>query len=206
MNINELKTSLNEVYTEELESKKAFSEGLLGKFEKWQQDKAKEIEEKRKNKDSKNSSELDKKINNYILTNNDMKELNDQINNMIKELKSNYNRMKSTSEFKNKCIKSSKEYNNIWPDDKVKIGYIPRVNITIFESLSNKYWSAIIEVIIDDQDIRIQYDWILYDLVDSLKGKYDFDFGYGDGDEGCLYLTVNRNYIKKRVMEDDNNE
>jgi len=51
------------------------------------------------------------------------------------------------------------------------------------------------EIIDSEQDVRIEFGDIVYDLADKLKSKYGdlihafgYSLGTGDGDEGCIYL------------------
>lgn len=153
-----------------------------------------------------------KKENHKELTPEEKKQLSQdwekEMQTLVKNLKSIYNKMKSTSEFKAKCKDTSIEFNNdniAWnnkQDNKmsekelaakgyiIKEGYIPKINISLFEDGGYANW-AIIQIIDDSQDICIYYSWILYDLSDEYNkqfpdNKYNFDFG--DGDEGCLYI------------------
>ena len=65
----------------------------------------------------------------------------------------------------------------------IKEGYIPNINISLFEDGGYMEW-AIIEVIDDEQDICIDYIWILYELADEYNEQFpdnQYDFDYGDG-------------------------
>ena len=116
-------------------------------------------------------------------------------NQFIKDLKICYNKIKNTKDFKDECLKSSKEFNEreYYDDLILKDGYVPKININEFED-GGDY--LIIEVIDDYQMVRCQYAWILYAIVDEYEkefaNKYDYsiEFGYGDGDEGCLYCNI----------------
>ena len=130
------------------------------------------------------------------------KEMDNKFDELIKELKKNYQKMKSTSDFKKKCKDASAEYNDAYgdvPDMRVSPNYIPRVNISEFEGLDRDGNDGIIEIITDEQEICIFYDFIIHDLANSVKdsfGKY-FNFGFGDGDEGCLYVFVSKEYFEE---------
>lgn len=192
-NINELissiNSSINEVYKEEINSRTIYEEKIyMWEFKKIKDEIKKVLDKHRKEKTKSNKQEEPKAIERVKLSDEEIKELKNQINEMIKDLKSEYNKMKNTKDFKDKCIKSSKEYNQRPGEGQLKIGYIPKVNIKIFENIDPIYHDAIIEVIDDTQDVRIHYRWILYDLADTIEGKYDFSIDFGDGDEGCLYL------------------
>lgn len=47
-----------------------------------------------------------------------------------------------------------------------------------------------------NQDVRIVMRYILYDIVDELQKnkKFNFDYDFGDGDEGCIY--IDSRYLK----------
>lgn len=95
------------------------------------------------------------------------------------------NNFKSSEEFKYKCNKS-------------KNNFVPKLVVDIFEDMlyyksTGFIGGAIIEIIDEDQEIRILYSWILHDIVNIIKRDYKeiynkFNFEYGDEDEGCLYI------------------
>lgn len=121
-----------------------------------------------------NESLFNKKKDNEII-NNEYKEL-------LSSLKKCMLKLKQQKDFKKKCS-----------------NYTPNLTVESFEDINFKYNDAIILIIDDDQDIRNEYRWILNSLVDILKEDYKeiynkWNFKYGDGDEGCLYVK----YIIKK--------
>lgn len=112
---------------------------------------------------------------------------------LLSTIKKTISKIKTTKQFKDECIKSSKEANKylIDSEEPFKEGYIPNLTATDFEDDGHGYF--IVEIIDDYQIIAISYRWILYWIVDyieeNFKEVYDkWDFDYGDGDEGCLYV------------------
>jgi len=100
--------------------------------------------------------------------------------------------MKKDPKFKEECIKSSIEFNKAeyYSDLTLKEGYVPKLGI------SEGPDPDIIVVIDDYQMVNVQYSWILYWLTDMYEEKAKnndkypkISFGYGDGDEGCLYVA-----------------
>lgn len=120
-----------------------------------------------------NESLFNKKKDNEII-NNEYKEL-------LSSLKKCMLKLKQQKDFKKKCS-----------------NYTPNLTVESFEDINFKYNDAIILIIDDDQDIRNEYSWILNSLVNILKEDYKeiyskWNFKYGDGDEGCIYVK----HIKK---------
>jgi len=144
---------------------------------------------------------LKKEENKKKLSNNAIKEMNNKYNELVKELKNNYQKMKSTSDFKKKCKDAVNNWNSMCDDDNDKwnINDKPYVNIRIFDFLNNDGNNGIIQIIDDDQDMNIQFDFIIHDLAKSVKDLFDkyFEFGFGDGDEGCLYVFVSKEYFEE---------
>lgn len=114
-------------------------------------------------------------------------------NELLSALKKLLPKLKSSSEYKKQCKESSMKMN----DSDYKSGYEPKLVVNEFESLcKHQYgYDAIIEIIDDEQIVRIYYSWILYDLIDLLEKEYNdlskkVSIDYGDGDEGCLYISI----------------
>ena len=102
-------------------------------------------------------------------------------------------KLKSSSDFKKRCKESCLDYSKRFGFDSIvkNDNFIPKLHCENFEDLDSKYGDAIIEIIDSNQAVRIVFSWILYDIVDILQKDYKdlhFDFDYGDGDEGCLYI------------------
>ena len=165
-----MKNILEELYIEELQNREYFNEGLKDLFKK-----------KKKN-----------------LSINGEKEANKKLEELEKELDKNYKRMKPSSDFRKKCKDVVKEYNNDF-DENLSSSFIPNIDINIFEPISDNGEDGAIEIIQDEQDINMYFAFIIHDLEDTIKdsfGKY-FKFDYGDGDEGCLYVSLTQNYFNE---------
>ena len=164
----------------------------------------KKVKEDEKKKSEQKMVTVQEKLNN--LSSEEKKEFYKKMktdwNKFISDLKECYKILKSQKDFKEKCTNSSKEINDT---SICGIGDIPVININEFEELCEyKYgFEGIIEVIDDDQIIRIFYSWILYDIVKIYREKYPEEEGlwgidYGDGDEGCLYVDYDwLDYFKR---------
>lgn len=147
---------------------------------------------KKKKKDDKHkySKKEEKKI--VQLTPEEKKQLENEYNEdydeLLKTLKLCLSKLKAEKDFKKKCIESSRKINKYFSEndpDRLKDGYIPNL---VIEDDGDCY----ILIIDDWQLVAIEYNWVLHDLVDILDADYKevsdkWDFGYGDGDEGCLY-------------------
>ena len=181
----------NAPYTRKRGEMKRFIKDLLKKRKK-----EKTVEQKKKEETIK--EKIDK------LDPQKQKELREKMyqdwNKLIIDLKSCYSKLKNTSEFKEKCKKGIDELNKEWlPDDEsCELNSTPKINIEEFESLDNDGIDGIIEVIDDDQCVRIVFSWILDGIVNIYKSSYvdeskKWDFYFGDGDEGCIYVNYNFN-------------
>lgn len=99
--------------------------------------------------------------------------------------------------------KGLERYGEIETDD-IRKG-IPKLNYEIFEdgfvktSNGRIYYETIFEIFDLSQTERIILSDIIYDLADELRNDTEFkkldgfkrvSFGCGDGDEGCLYVTI----------------
>lgn len=121
-------------------------------------------------------------------------------NKLIIDLKSCYSKIKNTSEFKEKCKESINKLNE-WVNDSehpYKSGSTPNINISEFDEPDKYGCEGIIIIIDDDQEVSIIFNWIIDDIVDMYKSlnpdeSKKWRFGFGDGDEGCLYPYYNFN-------------
>ena len=119
---------------------------------------------------------------------------------LLKTIEKSISKIKTAKEFKDKCVESSKKANEYIVDSEEPFieGYIPPLKAFDFEDDGYGNFEGdgnyIIEVIDDCQVIAITYNWILYDIVDYIKENFSdvykkWGFDYGDGDEGCLYVS-----------------
>lgn len=180
------------------------------------------IEEGVFDKDIKNLKELKKKILEYLkklrekkkkspsqdntppkrreLTKEEISEMEKDYSELLTTIKKVISKMKNTSDYKNLCKECCEKYNKYYGyDDEVKNDkFIPKLIVDDFESINSIYLDAIIEIIDEEQTVRVYFSDILYMIVKLLKEWFPdtynkFSYSYGDGDEGCLYVS----YIKE---------
>jgi hypothetical protein len=150
-----------------------------------------------------------KKINNYNVRGEDKEDklyLANTCKKLTSIIKKIYNKMKNTSDFKNKCRKTADKFNKDADEyeydlEKIKQNYIPNVSIRNYDDY--------IMVLDDHQYINTYYSWILYDIIKELKSNYkniNVEYDTGDGDEGCIYLTLSKEYILNKIKSQNVNE
>ena len=155
--------------------------------------KVKETAQSKKNKTINKNPQISNEIKTQVAK--EEKELVSAINKIINKLKSN-------SDFKNKIKETHDKYeervaNGDYEEEDIKF---PPFKCKLIEELyceyeidNELYFFGIYEILDGSQEQRIIYSWVLHKITDELKQKYPdiynkFDFSYGDGDEGCLYV------------------
>ena len=142
------------------------------------------------------------------LTDDDIKIIKPKIKELFNETQKYVARYKSDSNFHEKIdkyIRESISYYYADIEDEVELESLAKeVNVVCnrFEEgryNNNIYYGLTIEVLDGSQDGRIILNNVVYDIADAVKNiakdifkdmQYHYDISTGDGDEGCVYISI----------------